>query len=153
MSPRLWLCLPPVALCLIDHALTMGSQPAAYWAGDYAAAREANEGLCWLMRQHPLAIHAALFAWLGLVGALVLALPRRPALLLALAVTIGHTFGAATWLHHTVTAGYWLAIGLCLVSAALVVVAVECGLAAPPGETGPAGRGWTDPPDAREPDR
>src|SRR5687768_9582319 len=119
-TPKLWLCVPPVALCLIDHTVTMTYQPASYWAGDYATAREANEGLCWLMRQHPLAINVAFVGWLGLIAGVVLALPRRPALLVALTVTIGHTFGAGTWLHYHEAAGYWLSLGLCLLSAALV---------------------------------
>jgi len=52
---------------------------------------------------------------------LILVLPRLAAMVVSIAIVLGHTWGTATWLMWRVQHGYWLAIGLFLVSAILIV--------------------------------
>jgi hypothetical protein len=120
---KLWLCLPPTLLALLDHALTLFFQPDTYWAGDFSTAKEANPHASWLMQTHPIAIEVGFVAWLALVWSLILILPRRLALALSLGVTMGHTMGTASWLPGRVPAAYWLSVALCSASAVLVVLA------------------------------
>jgi hypothetical protein len=131
---QFWLCLPPIALCLIDHIITLLFQPAEYWRGTLHAANEANPHFNWLLRQHWLAFEAGIVAWMILFCAVIRLLPGRPAFLLSLAITIGHTWGAGTWISHHFPYGYWLTLGLCFLSAMLVAVTAElAGLVSYPG--------------------
>ncbi len=120
-----WLCLPPIALCGIDHGATLWWQSAAYWQGNYATALEMNPQFNWLLQQHPLAFEAGVVAWIGVFSAAILWLPRRWASASALAITIGHTVGASSWIAVHLTFGYWAELALCVVSALLVVFAEE----------------------------
>ncbi|MFO0873945.1 MAG: hypothetical protein U0575_08245, partial [Phycisphaerales bacterium] len=120
---KLWLCLPPAVLCVIDQSVTLWWQPAAYWRGDYAMAREMNPHYGWLLRQHPLAFEAGVVAWIVAFSAAILWLPRRWAFACALAITFGHTWGAGGWLAGNLAMGYWAALALCAMSAVLVVFA------------------------------
>jgi len=123
---KLWLCLPPTVLCLIDHMVTLWFQPAEYWRGSYGAAQEMNPQFLWLLQLHPLAGEAGLVGWVLFFCGLIAALPWRAALLFSLALTFGHTWGAGTWIsYHLLPLGYWLTLGLCLLSAVLVVMSIE----------------------------
>jgi hypothetical protein len=123
---KLWLCLPATVLCLIDHSLTMWFQPAEYWNGSYMAAQEMNPQFLWLLQQHPLAGEAGLVGYVLVFCGLIVALPWRLALVASLALTLGHTWGAGTWIgYHVIPHGYWLTICLCVFSAILVVIALE----------------------------
>jgi hypothetical protein len=119
---KLWLCVPPVLLALVDHWLTLRFQPKEYWAGDYAAAQEANPHAAWLMQQHPLLNEVGFAVYLTLVCALILKLPRRFSLMLSLGMTIGHTWGATTWLPDRVSHDYWLSVALCALAGIVVVL-------------------------------
>lgn len=52
---------------------------------------------------------------------LILVLPRLAAMVVSIAIVLGHTWGTATWLCWKVQSGYWLALALFLVSAMLIV--------------------------------
>ncbi len=43
----------------------------------------------------------------------------------SIAIVLGHTWGAATWICWVLPFGYWLALALFLVSAVLIVVKWE----------------------------
>jgi hypothetical protein len=122
---KLWLCLPPVLLGLVDDGITLWFQRSEYWAGDYSAALEANPHAFWLMQRHPLVYQVAFVAYLAVVCVLTLKLPRRLSLILSLGVTIGHTWGATTWLPERVPEDYWISIALCALAAILVVLSWE----------------------------
>ncbi len=60
---RIWLCVPPFVLCMLDQSITLFGQSAEYWAGNRSVANEANPWFLWLLRQHPLAFEAGIVAW------------------------------------------------------------------------------------------
>jgi hypothetical protein len=107
----------PLALCLIDHSLTLFGQPNAYWRGEPAAVNEISPEARRLLMIGVVAATAGAVLWLAAVAALLLLLPQPAALFVALGVTIGHTVGAATWLWGWATGGYQAGLGLCLVAA------------------------------------
>jgi len=129
---KLWLCVPPTLLGSVDHAVTLWFQPEAYWAGDYSQAREANALLEGLMHHHPLVFEAGVAVWLVGLWTLLLVLPRLPSVMLCTCVTIGHTWGASSWLGDVREACdlsdghlYWLTVALCILSGIVLTVAVE----------------------------
>lgn len=44
INRRFGLCAAPILLFLVDISLTLWGQPADYWAGNYAVAREGFRG-------------------------------------------------------------------------------------------------------------
>ncbi len=133
----LGLCLLPLLMTCLDNGLTLSHQPAAYWAGDYSKASEANPWFHRLMAYHP----AALISWeaaaaLIFVG-MVLLLPQTLALTISIAYTLGYLVGASTWLlyggHHKVFSG------LCLLTAFFMAVAIRWGWRAEPQSDSPVG--------------
>src|SRR4051794_27046312 len=107
---RLWLAMPPLLLCALDGLLTLTGQPAAYWAGDFTAARELNPLFDLLLRQHPIAFLTGLAVWLTVLALAVLLLPRRLAFLAAFAGAFGHTWGATSWVVAFGVVGWLLAV-------------------------------------------
>lgn len=96
MRPRFrW--LPPLAVYGLDIALTLAGQSAAYWAGDRAAAVEANP-----LAYHLLAVSPWLFLGLAVAWAAgflaLITVGGRVGRAVAYLVAVGHTFGAASWL-------------------------------------------------------
>jgi hypothetical protein len=112
-----WLCAGPAAFCLLDAAVTLAGQPAAYWQGDFAAAVEFNPAGLWLLRWHPAVFGAALLAWLVLFAGLILWLPGGWARGLSLAVLFGHTLGLASWAVGRAPYGWLVCVGLFLLAA------------------------------------
>ncbi|GEM_PF-5591014 len=47
MRRRLWLCLPPLVMCLIDDAITLRAQPDVYWSGLWHEGFDAKMRLIW----------------------------------------------------------------------------------------------------------
>lgn len=106
------LCLPPVLVWSIDCGLTLAGQSEAYWAGgrarqtdgvtslhEYPATiNEVNPTSRMLLAWHPLAYIAGTVLGMLLLCALLLLLPSALALLTCLAATLGHTWGAMTWI-------------------------------------------------------
>jgi hypothetical protein len=102
-------CVLPWAL---DVALTLHGQPAAYWAGDYARTTEGGAFYRRLYALHPAAGVGGHALVLGLVGGLLVALPERAAVVLALVAAFGSTWGASTWVERElVTRAAWGAPG------------------------------------------
>lgn len=112
---KCWYCLAPAALCVLDHALTIWGQPDWYWAYGYRGAVEAAPHGQWLLERHPIAFVAFGLAMVALYSTAILLLPRRGARIVALALVIGHSWGAATWLVSYLVYGYWLSLGFFLV--------------------------------------
>jgi hypothetical protein len=113
---RLWLCLPPVLLALLDGALTLAGQPAQYWSGDFAARRELNPFFDFLLAWHPGAFLAGLAVWCLGIGIVILFAPWRVSFLAALLFTLGHACGAGSWIVEAGAAGWVLAIALLVAS-------------------------------------
>ena len=118
---KLLLCIPPLILCLIDQTITLIGQTPAYWSGDYSNAREANPWFNWLLRQHPLAFEAGILLWIVVFVCAILFLPRLVSMVISVAIVLGHTWGTATWLCLKYTHGYWITIGMFVLSGIVIV--------------------------------
>jgi hypothetical protein len=119
------LCLSPAAAATLDAALTLRGQSAEYWAGNYAGVNELSPTFHHLLAYHPLAFVAGFLAWLLIFGTMILLLPRMLALAISLAVTIGHTWGATTWLLHRFHYGYQACEALFVLIARVSAVGIE----------------------------
>jgi hypothetical protein len=122
MRKKLWLCLPPLVLCLADQIVTLRAQPQEYWTGLYHMAQEGAPHGYWLFSQHPLAYIAAAAGYMVAFSLVILALPRRLAETASIALVLGHAWGTATWLYHDLS--YWCVLLLYFLSAALIVFAL-----------------------------
>ena len=114
-----WLLVAPVVVTLLDMVVTLAGQPSSYWAGSYSTAVEGAPQGKWLLTAHPVLFIVGILVWIALFGAAILVLPRFFSLVLSLAVTMGHSWGANTWLADLV--GYWACIALFIVAAILTV--------------------------------
>jgi hypothetical protein len=130
----LGLCLPPLLLCALDATLTLSGQSPEYWSGIYTAVNEASPTMNHLLRFHPAAFVAGIFLWSAVFISVVLLLPDALALTASIALTFGHTAGAATWLYWRYPYGYQLCNGLFLLSAAVLAVCIRYGWQAEPLE-------------------
>ncbi len=113
---RVWLCVGPLLLCLLDGGLTLQGQSDAYWDGQYEQAREFNPLGLWPLQQHPLLFLAALLCWGLAFCASILYLPENLARPLSFAVQFGHTLGAASWVVRLGAFGWLLCVPLLLAS-------------------------------------
>jgi hypothetical protein len=94
---RLWLCLPSFVTVAADGCLTLLGQPEAYWTGGFAVVREGNPVAAWFLSVHPLAFAAAGVQYLLLIVGVVLVLPHRWAVVVAVAVPLAHAVAVAAW--------------------------------------------------------
>jgi hypothetical protein len=111
------LCLPPIVFCTLDGALTLLGQSEAYWAGMRHTANELSPTFHQLLMVHPWAAVAGFLAWMAIFVGVILLLPGMLALSMSIAVTIGHTAGACTWLVFRFEFGYQVCNVLFLLSA------------------------------------
>jgi hypothetical protein len=128
----LGLCLPPLALCALDGTLTLIGQSARYWAGDYARVNEGSPTFNHLLQIHPAAYVVGILVWAGVFVSILLLLPDTLALIVSIAVTLGHTVGAATWLLWRFHFGYQVCNGLFLTSAVILGLGIRWGWRAIP---------------------
>jgi hypothetical protein len=110
---------------MLDQSITLFGQAPDYWKGDYSLANEGNPWFNWLLRQHPLAFEAGISAWVGVFSVVILALPRRASMTISMAIVLGHTWGAATWICFVWPFGYWIALALFLASSIIIVATWE----------------------------
>jgi len=125
LKKRLWLCVPPLLLCMLDQLLTLWGQSERYWDGSYEFALEVSPPFNWLLQQHPLAFEAGIIVWILLFCLVIVTLPLRLAMTTSIAIMIGHTWGASSWLTMLVTHGYWMAIALFVATAFTITVCWE----------------------------
>jgi len=124
---RFGLCAAPLLLFLVDISLTLWGQPADYWAGDYAAAREGSPEVRRVMQFHPALLFAMIAVWMGVIVLLVQLLPRLPAELFSVSTVIAHTACASHWLNFHFAFAYQLTIALSITAACLVVLSLRAG--------------------------
>jgi hypothetical protein len=91
-------CLPLMLMCALDASLTLAGQPTEYWHGKPDAVNEASPVFHHLLAIHPLAFVAGNLVWMGIFVSLILLLSGTMALVATTTVTVGHSYGAATWL-------------------------------------------------------
>ena len=125
MRRRLWLCVPPALFALIDYAITMRGQPAAYWSGNYAAVNEGNPLVHWCMTTHPALFHGLTFLWIAAVSAFILKTPRLIARFAMLAITFSHAHCIGTWIWLSEPEDFFRMIALCTGCAIVCVMALE----------------------------
>jgi hypothetical protein len=122
----LWLLLPPIALCALDAGLTLYGQGAEYWSGNHAAVNEISPSFHDYLAVHPLVAAGAFLLWIGIFSAMILLLPELLALVVSMAIVLGHMVGAESWLAYRFHQ-YQACNALSLVTAALVVVSFKRG--------------------------
>jgi len=139
----LGLCLPAILACALDNSLTLIGQSPAYWDGNYAAANEASPTFNQLLQIHPAAFAGGAIVWAALFTGILLLLPDALALIVGIAITFGHTAGAASWLLWHFRFGYQMCNALFLVTAIALGVCIRYGWrAAPTGEYQLRGWNW-----------
>lgn len=94
----MWYSLPPVLMAFVDLWITFHYQPTEFWRGDANAAIEGNPLALIALRIDPLVLLACVVVWSVGVVFLVMRLPRRLALDLALFLVLGHTFCIGQWI-------------------------------------------------------
>jgi hypothetical protein len=142
MSPfsrrLLGLCLAPVLVWSVDCTLTLCGQSEAYWAGigtrhtdgitslhNYGSSvNEVSPTSRLLLSVHPLAYVAGTVVAMLVLCSLIVLLPGTLALLTCLAATLGHTWGATTWLSRF-QYGYQKGNGFFLVVAVLLATGIQ----------------------------
>src|SRR5262245_1814193 len=142
------LCLLPTLLACLDFGLTLGGQPAEYWVGNYSRVNELSPTFHQLLAWHPLALVAGTVLWILIFVSLILLLPQTLALTLSIAVVLGHTLGATSWLIYRIHYGYQAVCGLFLLAAIGLAVGILWGWQAEPrsdarlGASLPVGLRW-----------
>ncbi|WP_307453768.1 MULTISPECIES: hypothetical protein [Microbacterium] len=82
---------------MTDSASTLLGQSATYWS-DPATGHENNPMFAWLLHAGPGWFIVGKLVWCAVVIGVVTMLPGVLSLLVAVAVSIGHTYGALTWM-------------------------------------------------------
>ncbi len=146
----LGLCLPALLAWALDDCFTLLGQSPDYWDGDFAAVNEGSPTFNHLLQVHPLAFALGSVAWAGVFVAIILLLPDALALAVSIAVTLGHSAGAATWIlwRSGYEYGYQMCNALFLGMAIALAVGIRYGWRAVPREEyelagWPRRRRWT----------
>lgn len=112
-----WLLVPIIGA---DTTVTLLGQPASYWSKPLTG-EEGNDLFAWFLVRGPGFFLVTSAGYILFAVLVVTFLPRRLALAGFLAYTLGHYFGACTWIHYHFNCGMWLvvtyAIGLSLLIA------------------------------------
>ncbi len=125
MIKKLWLCLPFAVLSIIDFGLTLAGQPVPYWQGYHNRINEIFPLFAWALRNGPLIFLYTVLLWIFVFSVLILVLPNVFSQILSLALVIGHTFGATTWLAFRFRLNYHLCILFFIWSAVVFILAQE----------------------------
>jgi hypothetical protein len=131
----LGLGLPPLLFAVLDSSLTLAGQSAEYWSGRYERVNEMSPTFQQLLAIHPLAFVGGELVWVAVFLGIILLLPDTLALMASIAVTFGHTVGAATWVLWRFQFGYQACNGLFLLAAVTLGGGIRWGWrAGPPQE-------------------
>src|SRR5262249_31947726 len=109
-----WLCVAPASVCALDAAVTLAFQPAAYWAGQFDKVGELSPLDRWMLLQHPLVFVAWVCTWITAFSLVLLWLPTRASLALAVMLILGNATGASSWVNERLPGGFWISYGLFL---------------------------------------
>ena len=134
----LGLCLPAVLVWSVDCTLTLCGQSEEYWAGRGAqhtdgitslhrypaSVNEVAPTSRYLLTLHPLAYVAGTALAMLVLCSLIMLLPATLALTACLAATLGHTWGATTWLSRF-PYGYQIGNGFFLFVAVILAAGMQ----------------------------
>ncbi len=117
----LGLCVPPIILALADGTLTVLGQSEIYWS-NFLAVNEASPGFGALLKMDPWLLAVGAGVWLVSFSMMIIAAPPTAALILSIAITLGHTVGSGSWLfeHFKFGSGYQIANAYYLLSACII---------------------------------
>ncbi|CAN5264217.1 hypothetical protein BH23VER1_BH23VER1_06040 [soil metagenome] len=87
----------PFALSLLDMAVTLNYQPAAYWEGDRSSVVEANPAVWLALRIHPLLLVPGCVGWYALFWFLIFRTPAWIGLRFWLFLILGHSWAVGSW--------------------------------------------------------
>lgn len=116
----LWILVPPLLLCLLDMSLTLYGQSDAYWAGNYSDVNELAPSARGYLMIHPLAFVGHCVMWMAIFSSLILLLPQRLAMMVAVCVVVGHMTGSASWLVFRL--GSYQACGFLFIATSVLLV-------------------------------
>ena len=122
---RLWLCLPVILTCLMDAAVTLSGQPAAYWTSSYRVVNEANPLSYWFLTMHPVVFVLYSIYVLLIVCLLIIALPEIASKTISVFYTIGSAKAIYYWMVGTLHKGFWVSNLLLIIPAIVLVYAFE----------------------------
>jgi len=122
---RLWLCLPVILTCLMDVAVTLSGQPAAYWISSYRVVNEANPVSYWFLTMHPLAFVLYSIYILLIVSLLIIALPEIASKTISVFYTIGSAKAIYFWMVGTFHRSFWVSNLLLMIPAIVLVYSFE----------------------------
>lgn len=134
----LGLCLPALLVWSVDCTLTLCGQSEAYWAADVArntdgvtslhhygaSVNEVSPTSRYLLTVHPLAYVGGTVLAMLVLCSLIMLLPPTLALMTCLAATLGHTWGATTWLARF-QHGYQIGNGFFLFVAVILAAGIQ----------------------------
>ena len=137
-------CLPAILVWSLDCTLTLCGQSEAYWAGGVAgntdgvtslhhygaSVNEVSPTSHYLLTLHPSAYIVGTVLEMVVLCALIMLLPTTFALITCLAATLGHTWGATTWLSRF-PHGYQIGNGFFLVVAVILSAGIQVWYAEP----------------------
>ena len=121
MRKKFWLCIPFAVLAAIDFGLTLNGQSQAYWQGNHNAVNEIFPLFAWGLRHGPIAFLLVCLLWVLVLSALIVVVPDIASQILSLALVIGHTWGAMTWLVYRLRVEYCLCILLFVLPATIFI--------------------------------
>jgi hypothetical protein len=117
---KLGIALAPLILCIADAGVTLALQSGVYWAGSMEYADEGNALFDYFLRHSPFLFVAGIAAWILVFELVVFVVPTSWSRFVALAVTMGHTWGLCTWVYK---GGYWFSIAAIVAASGLVALA------------------------------
>lgn len=120
ISIRLLLAAPAVWALLVDVFFTVVFQDPEYWSGNLEMANEGNPFGAAAMGQSVYGVFLMSGWWLLMILLFTVVLPFKIARVFAVAVLLGQTYGATTWIMPRY--GFWLAVALWAVNAALFFI-------------------------------
>lgn len=121
---RLWLAVPAICLILLDAVLTLLGQGVDYWAGDYYFAREYAPHAKYLLQQSPIWFMFGIFFYILLIIFVLTTISIRWSKIFSLALIMGHTWGASSWLLSQRT-DYWFILLVFLGIAGITILSFE----------------------------
>ena len=132
------LCLVPIFLAALDGWVTLHGQSKEYWDGNHSQVNE-NTPIFHIFLSHgPLAFTTGLAVWVLAFVGMILLLPQTLALAMCLAITLGHTTGASSWIVY-LQYGSQFSSALCVVTALGLAVGIRWGWRAEPPNDEPVG--------------
>ena len=102
---------------MVDVGLTLAGQPAAYWAGDYTAANEANPIARPALTHGPMMFAGFGLLWWASLAAFITVVRPGMAVRMAILMAVAHAIGGAAWLARYGPWG-WVAVVVYLAIAA-----------------------------------